>query len=303
MPETEYRNLRHRREEWPSGWDSNLSKNTGALIKTLMIYFEKLSDGRSRSMEPDITLILPAYNEAARIENTISEAISYFRSRNLRYEIIVAADGSDGTREKAAGMARTDPAIRVIGEQARRGKGRGIRDAVRMANGKIIGFADADNKVPIDEFDKISAVLEQGVPVVIGSRALQNSLIERSQPLHRRLGSWGFGIFMHATVGLNHVRDTQCGFKFFPREVARELFTLQKIDGYMFDVEILAIATRLGFEIREVPIRWRDDGDSRLNLVAGNIRNGLDVLKICLSVSRIRPTSAFSRAYVARGGE
>jgi len=230
----------------------------------------------------DITLILPAFNEAARIAATLSEVTEYFQGRGLRYEIIVAADGGDGTRELVAELGRQNPAIRVFGSPDRRGKGRGIREAVQLARGAIIGYADADNKVPISEFEKLEGWLRQGCEVVTGSRALRDSIIERRQPWYRRLGSVGFSVFMHAVVGLPGIVDTQCGFKFFPAEAARELFRRQRIDGYMFDVEILVIARSLGFRIQQVPIRWRDDGDSRLQLLRGNLRNVADILRIRL---------------------
>jgi dolichyl-phosphate beta-glucosyltransferase len=250
-------------------------------------------------MECDITLILPAYNEAARIAETISEGARYFRTRRLSYEIIVSADGTDGTRERAREAALQDTAVQVIGENRRRGKGRGIRDAMQMAGGHIIGFADADNKVPIEEYDKFHPLLARGASLVIGSRGLPETQIERRQPWFRRIGSWGFGIFMHAAVGLRHIPDTQCGFKFFQRRVAKDLFLRQKIDGYMFDVEILALAARLGYDIRQVPIRWRDDADSRLQLVAGNIRNVIDIFRIRRLVSAIPRRAPLEKARVA----
>jgi dolichyl-phosphate beta-glucosyltransferase len=228
----------------------------------------------------DVSLILPAYNEAATIARTIRETGGYFRSRDLRYEIIVAADGGDGTRELALAAARQGEPVRVIGSQRRGGKGRGVREAMLLARGNIAGYADADNKVPIEEFDKFRPWLAQGYGVVIGSRAMQDSQIERRQPLYRQLGGKGFGLFMHAVVGLRGITDTQCGFKFFTRAAAREVFSRQQIDGYMFDVEILVLARRLGYGIQQVPIRWRDDGDSRLALVSGNLRNVADIFRI-----------------------
>ncbi|MEK7404283.1 MAG: dolichyl-phosphate beta-glucosyltransferase [Acidobacteriota bacterium] len=253
--------------------------------------------------QPDISLILPAFNEVATIAETISEVIGYFTSRQLRYEIIVAADGDDGTRERAGELARDNPAIKVIGDKARRGKGRGIREGVAIANGKIIGFADADNKVPISEFDKLAPWLEQGFPVVIGSRALKESVIERYQPFYRRIGARGFSLFMHTVVGLPGIVDTQCGFKFFRREAAVELFRRQRIDGYMFDVEILALARQLDFAIKQVPIRWHDDGDSRLRLFAGNLRNVIDIFRIRLRLSRLGGVPVMSKAQSLGGDE
>jgi glycosyltransferase involved in cell wall biosynthesis len=232
---------------------------------------------------PDISLILPAFNEARAIPVTVGEAVRYFTSRGLRYEIIVAADGGDGTREIVRAMARENPAIQAIGSGARRGKGIGIRQAVAIARGAIIGYADADNKVPIDEFDKFRPWLEQGSELAIGSRSRRGGAsIEQAQPLYRRVGSVGFHWFMQAVVGLPEIQDTQCGFKFFQHAAAKELFRRQKIDAYMFDVEILAIARRLGYRIQQVPIRWRDDADSRLNLVSGNLRNVRDIFRIGL---------------------
>jgi glycosyltransferase involved in cell wall biosynthesis len=227
-----------------------------------------------------LSLIIPAYNERGRIQTTIGEALDYFRSKGLACEIIVSADGTDGTREAARTLAERHNEIKVIGQPERRGKGRGIREAVRLASGDVIGFVDADNKTPITEFDRVEELLRAGHDVVIGSRALPGSRIEKAQPLYRQLGSRGFGLFMHACVGLDQIVDTQCGFKFFRGHVARDLFRLQQIDGYMFDVEILYLAQQLGYRVSEVPVRWRDDGDSRLQLLSGNLRNFCDVVSI-----------------------
>ena len=187
-------------------------------------------------MSPSVSLVIPAYNEAARICETVGEAYDYFRIRGHAFEIIVSADGTDGTREAAAEFGRTREGIRVIGSPVRRGKGCGLREGVRIAQGDIIGFTDADNKTPIAEFDKVEPRLRDGHDVVIGSRAMLGAEIEQHQPMYRRLGSRAFGLVMHACVGLADIPDTQCGFKFFRGDVARDLFALQQIDGYMFDV-------------------------------------------------------------------
>ena len=228
----------------------------------------------------DVSIILPAYNEAASIASTIRETGHYFQSRGLRYEIIVAADGDDGTRELALETAREGHPVRVIGNSRRSGKGRGVREAMAMARGAIAGYLDADNKVPVEEFDKARPWFATGFEVVIGSRAMRESQIERRQPLYRQLGGKAFGVVMHALVGLAGITDTQCGFKFFTRAAAASIFSRQQIDGYMFDVEILVLARNLGFRIQQVPVRWRDDGDSRLDLVRGNLRNAVDILRI-----------------------
>jgi dolichyl-phosphate beta-glucosyltransferase len=229
---------------------------------------------------PLLTLIFPAYNEARTINNTLHETIQYLDQKQIIYEIIVSADGNDGTREIVTELCKSNPRIRVIGSSERGGKGKGIRSAVAIAQGKWIGFADADNKTPIAEFDKFIPYLKEGIEVAIGSRGYRQSFVERPQPWYRRIGSKGFGVFMHLSVGLWDIADTQCGFKFFQSEIAHDLFCRQQIDGYMYDVEILFLAKQSSYRIQQIPIRWRDDGDSRLELFRGNIRNILDVLSI-----------------------
>ena len=240
------------------------------------------------SNAPMISLIFPAYNEAQHITQTVTEAKQYFTSRGFSHEIIVSADGSDETREIVSEMTKTDPTLKVIGNIERRGKGYGIRQAIPLTTGVIVGFADADNKTPISEFDKIEPLLHTH-DIVIGSRGLKESRIEQAQPLYRQIGSKGFGVYMRAITGLHDIIDTQCGFKFLQRNVAVDLFSRQKIDGYMYDVEILYLARRAGYTIAQVPIRWRDDGDSRLQLISGNIRNALDVLRIRFASAKTAP--------------
>jgi dolichyl-phosphate beta-glucosyltransferase len=229
---------------------------------------------------PFLSLILPAYNEMGRIRDTIGQTQSYLDNRRFSYEIIVAADGTDGTREAVAAMVAVDPRLSVLGDVERRGKGRGIRLGVARAVGQIIGFADADFKTPIEELDRILPWFDQGYDIVIGSRALAESRVEVPQPLYRQLGSRAFAVAMHVLLGMWHIHDTQCGFKFFRAPAARDLFGRQRIDGYMFDVEVLHLAEQSGYAVKEVGVRWRDDGDSRLRLVAGNWRNMLDILRI-----------------------
>lgn len=231
---------------------------------------------------PELSIVVPAYNEVRRIAGTLAAITAHLRARGLAYEVLVAADGTDGTREAAAAVAAADPRVSVFGQPGRGGKGRGVRLGVQRARGRLVGFVDADDKTPIEELDRLLPLLDQGWDVVIGSRGQADSRIERRQPWYRHVGSRAFRLLMHAATGLWQLSDTQCGFKFFRGEVARDLFARQVIDGYMFDVEILYLAARAGYRVREVGVRWRDDGDSRLDLVAGNWRNLRDVLGIRL---------------------
>jgi len=226
------------------------------------------------------SLIIPAYNEVRRIGATLNAARRYLDGLARPYEIIVAADGDDGTREVVQALGREDPRLLSIGRPARGGKGRAIREGVALARGQIIAFIDADDKTPIHDLGKLLPWLDRGYEMVIGSRGVADSRVEVPQPLYRRLGSHVFGVAMHLTVGLWDIHDTQCGFKLFRGDVARDLFARQRVDGYMFDVEILSLAKRSGYRIKEVGVRWRDDADSRLDLVAGNWRNLKDLLRI-----------------------
>jgi dolichyl-phosphate beta-glucosyltransferase len=235
------------------------------------------------SAAPFLSVIVPAYNEGRIIASTLAAMRAYLDRQAYDYEIIVSADGSDGTREQVAELARHDRRLSVIGSAARGGKGRGIANAAKLATGTIIGFVDADYKTPIEELEKILPFFDEGFDLVFGSRALAQSAIERSQRWYRRLGSRGFRYAMRLIVGLRGIGDTQCGFKFFRHHVAKDLFQRMRIDGYMFDVDILYLAEQTGYGMKEVGIRWRDDGDSRLALVSGNWQNLKDLFRITLS--------------------
>ncbi|HEY8749337.1 MAG TPA: dolichyl-phosphate beta-glucosyltransferase [Tepidisphaeraceae bacterium] len=243
---------------------------------------------------PELSIIIPAYNESATIVRTLTLVREYLDGQAGSFEVIVSADGKDGTRELAREFAGDDDRFTVLGSSERGGKGRGVRLGIQLARGQIIGFVDADYKTPIEEIERILPWFDKGHEVVIGSRGMGDSQIERQQKLYRRIGSRVFAFGMRTVTGLRNVVDTQCGFKFFTRRSARDIFARQKIDGYMFDVEILRIAQVLGYKIKEVGIRWHDDGDSRLELVAGNWRNAQDIFKIGLSRFRVPEASDFS---------
>jgi glycosyltransferase involved in cell wall biosynthesis len=244
------------------------------------------------SDQPYLSLILPAYNEAGRIRQAIEWTQAHLERRRLSHEILVVADGDDGTRDIVRALGERDRRLHVHGSVERRGKGHGVRLGVRHSRGQIVGFFDADYKVPIEEIDKVLAEFARGYDVVIGSRRRDGAQVEKAQPLYRRLGSLAFARVVHLLIGLKEVRDTQCGFKFFRSPVAHDLFGRQRIDGYMFDVEVLYLAARSGYRIKEVGVRWRDDGDSRSRPVFDNLRYMKDILRI-----------RFGRAGRPRAGE
>jgi glycosyltransferase involved in cell wall biosynthesis len=227
-----------------------------------------------------LSIIVPAYNEVTRIAGTLDSMRSFLNGQHYEWEIIVSADGQDGTREAAAAWGKTEPRLRVIGSPQRLGKGRGVRAGIELASGQIIGFIDADYKTPIEEVDKILPALRDGADMAIGSRKVGDSRIEVAQPLFRRAGSAAFHLVMGTLLGLGDIRDTQCGFKFCKRDAAKRLFKHQRIDGYMFDVEILRLARLMGLSIKEVGVVWRDDGDSRYSPISGTIKNARELLRI-----------------------
>jgi dolichyl-phosphate beta-glucosyltransferase len=232
---------------------------------------------------PDLSLIVPAYDEERSIAATLDAIVSYLDAAPLGFEVIVAADGADATRERALEKARTDPRISVSASLQRRGKGRAIRESVALARGRLVGYIDADGKVPADEVVRLLPLFAEGWDVVVGSRALPGSRIEGRRPLHRRLGSALF-VALLRLLGIDGARDTQCGLKLFRADVARDLFARQRIDGYMFDVELLMLARAAGYRVREVPIRWRSEGDSRLDPIKGSWQILADLFRIRASL-------------------
>ncbi len=229
---------------------------------------------------PYLSVVLPAYNEAGSIRATLEAMRTFLDEQGYAYEIIVAADGDDATPDMVRELARAWPCLRLSAARGRHGKGRGLRRGVALARGEIIGFLDADYKTAIDEVVDLLPWLSGGYDIAIGSRRMAGSRIDVKQPWYRRIGSRAFAVGMHTIVGLRDIRDTQCGFKFFTRPAALDIFGRTRIDGYMCDVEILWLAERLGYRIKEVGIRWRDDGDTRSQLVWSNIRSSLDLFRI-----------------------
>jgi len=232
------------------------------------------------SLSPYLSLIVPAFNESATIVRTLGAMRSYLGRQNWAWEVIVCADGNDGTRERAVEFCKDDDRFAVMGSPQRQGKGRGVREGVMRSNGQIIGFLDADYKTPIEEIEKVLPSFAEGYDVVIGSRRVGAARVEIAQPIYRRAGSRVFNLLMRGVMGLPSVHDTQCGFKFFTQSAAHHLFSLQRIDGYMFDVEVLRLCKMLRLRVKETGVRWADDGDSRYDPIGGTIRNAKELLRI-----------------------
>lgn len=206
----------------------------------------------------DLSVIIPAYNEACEIESTVSAVLEYCAQKFARAEIIVVDDGStDATAVHLKRLLASIPNFRIITHETNCGKGASVRDGVCAARGALILFMDADAATPISELDRFLPLLKNGTDIVIGSRYLKDSAVIRKQPWYRVLLG-RVGNLVIQLVLLEHINDTQCGFKAFTHKAAYALFSKQRIEGWGFDTEILALAQHMGFSIKEIPVHWRD---------------------------------------------
>jgi len=218
-----------------------------------------------------ISVIIPAYNEESRLPATLARVEQYLDDAHRDFhEIIVVDDGSaDGTVAAAMKFADANPNIRVLRNPGNRGKGYSVRHGMLEARGDWRLFSDADLSTPIEELEKLYGAVSEGKDeVAIGSRALDRSLIGVHQPGMRETMGRIFNGVMRAATGLP-IADTQCGFKLFRADVAKLIFSRQRLERFGFDAEVLYIAYRKGFGIAEVPVRWNHVEGSKVNMMNG----------------------------------
>ena len=214
-----------------------------------------------------LSVVIPAYNEEKRIGRTLRKISEYLLEKGYPYEIIVVDDGStDGTTALVREIAQEVPCIRLLENNGNRGKGYSVRKGVLSSKGQLIIFSDADLSTPIEELDKLKVWIETGHNIAIGSRALPESEILLPQPWYRQCMGKVFNRLVRFLV-VSEIKDTQCGFKLFMGGVARSLFKKQTIDGFGFDAELLYLAKKSGYSVREVPVRWINSPDSRVNIL------------------------------------
>ncbi len=229
---------------------------------------------------PELTVIIPAYNEAQRFGPHIQSVLAYLRAHYPAFELIIVDDGSrDETAAVVSAALAGEPRARLISYQPNRGKGCAIRTGMQASRGAQVVFLDADLSTPIEEIPPALAALEQA-DVVVGSRALPDSEIRVRPPIYRRLASAIFDVVKHLLVGLWHITDTQCGFKAFRGPAGRGLFALGQVDRFMFDVEILYLAERGGLRLREIPVRWADAAGSKVRFWEGVVNMVRDLWRI-----------------------
>jgi len=223
----------------------------------------------------DLSVIIPAYNEAQRLRPTLERTRAFLdrlgggphaKRAMVSYEILVVDDGStDGTADVADQLAESITQLRVIRSRPNRGKGAAVRVGMLEARGQVRVMCDADCSMPPEEMPKLLAHIGSGAAqIAIGSRYADGARVAAKQPLYRRLWSRLCNQVIQRSL-VPGVRDTQCGFKAFTARAAQDLFARARIDGWAFDLEILALARRRGYAIAEVAVTWADDNRSRVN--------------------------------------
>lgn len=240
------------------------------------------------SPHPDLDIVVPVYNEEARLGATLRALTAHTATLPLRVMITVVDNGSvDRSAEVLDEVAARRPdntALRLIGS-ARQGKGAAVRRGILASTARWRGFCDADLSTPPQVLTDVVAHLEQGRPVVIGSRRAPGAGYVVPQPLVRRLGSTAFRLMTRPLVG--GVTDTQCGFKFFTAEAAEQIFSRVTANGFAFDVEVLAVANRLRIPVVEVPVRWTDQAGSSFHVWTHGRRVLSEVRAVHASLARM----------------
>ena len=242
---------------------------------------------------PDLSVVIPAYNEQQRLPPHLGHVLGYLRQHYPSFELIVVDDGSrDQTVAVVQRALAGEKRARLIASQPNRGKGHAVRLGVLASHGLYVIFLDADLSTPIEELPRALELLQQA-DVVIGSRDLPASITRLNQNAFRRLASALFKWVRVGFIGLRRISDTQCGFKAYRGTVARQLFALTHVDRFMIDVEILYLADRAGLRIIEMPVRWTDTPGSKVRFWEGLVNMVRDLWRIRLR-HRGRPVIALT---------
>jgi dolichyl-phosphate beta-glucosyltransferase len=229
-----------------------------------------------------LSIVVPAYNEEARIGQTLRKIREYLASQSYAAEIIVVDDGStDRTAEKAAEALQGMDQAYILRRFDNRGKGCSVREGILQAKGELVLFSDADLSTPIEELEKFLPWIDRGFDVVIGSRALPESDIQVRQNFFRELMGKTFNVFVRLFL-MKDIPDTQCGFKLFRGDVARKIFPFVKTKGFSFDVEALYLCSRSGRRIKQIPICWQNSPPSKVRILASSAQMLLELAKIRL---------------------
>jgi glycosyltransferase involved in cell wall biosynthesis len=236
--------------------------------------------------DPDLSIVIPAYNEEHRLPATISALENFIHHNELPCEVIIVDNASaDGTRLIVENAAQRLAWLRLISTE-KRGKGLAVRAGVLAARGSTVLFADADRSWSLTDLVRLPALISNDSPIVIGSRE-EHGASRVGSPVYRILMSRVFNIVVQL-LAVSGIRDTQCGFKVFRSDAARAIFTYQRIDGFGFDVEVLYLARRLGYSILEASLLWEHRDGSRVSPVRDVLTMLGDVLRVRMNALRGR---------------
>ena len=231
---------------------------------------------------PYLSIVVPAYNEAVRLPPTLEKLAAFLRALGRSYEVLVIVERStDGTLEIAARFAAQQAHFQAVDNEVQRGKGYAVRSGMLRARGEFVFYMDADLSVPLAAVPEFLARFESTprVDVLLGNRQHAMSRITRRQTWLRRTMGQTFNRILK-TCGLASLHDTQCGFKAFRREAAREIFSRQTIDGFAFDVEVLLLAERLGYKIADLPVEWINSPESKVRILHDSLAMLRDTLRV-----------------------
>jgi len=216
------------------------------------------------SNEIYLSVIMPAYNEEKLIKNTLVEVDGFLSKQGYNYEIIVIDDGSeDRTFDILNNLQSIIRNLSILKNDKNRGKGYSVKKGMLAAKGKFRLFMDADNSTTIDQISNFMPYLENGYDIAMGDRALKESEIKKSQSLYKKLLG-DFGNILIQFIAVSGISDTQCGFKIFSEKSARDIFSKLTIDRWGFDIEILAIAKKMGYKIKAVPVIWKNREETKV---------------------------------------
>ena len=214
-----------------------------------------------------LSVIVPAYNEEKRLPYTLREIDKYLAKQDYDYEIIVANDGStDRTALVVKDMVSEIKGLRLIDNSENHGKGYVVYKGLLEAKGDFRIFTDSDNSTSIDQIEKMWPEFDNGCDIVIGSRDIKGAKLVPPQPWYREMLGKVFCILVKIIVGLKHISDSQCGFKAFKKEVVEEIVPRCKIEGFGFDPEILVLAQKMHYKIKEIPVVWKNDAHSKVSV-------------------------------------
>jgi len=226
----------------------------------------------SEAASPSISVVVPAYNEESRLNDTLPVIYAYLREHFPQFELLVVDDGStDCTPSIVQECARQHPEVRLISYQPNRGKGHAVRTGVLQARGEWVLFSDADLATPIEELPNLAAKVREGYDIAIASRAVRGARLVIRQPWYREFAGRTFNLMVQL-LAVPGIHDTQCGFKLFRQEAAREVFSRCEENGFSFDIEVLHVALRLGYRVAEVPVHWMHREGSKVRLLRDAVR-------------------------------